>query len=179
MSSSDVERSLQQEMAHVIESHGESFLTDAGVDLGVCESAANQILDLLSSKVRSASPDPSGPDASAPHVAIVVRVSHGRIAETVGLLRLLFGERASIEADCGHPWFAMVAFTPRAIRDHFDGDEEHSARLASISDPALYRAAVEHLSQDLIWDQFHEHCLEILRSAEQRSVECPDSPGAS
>ena len=107
MSSSDVECSLQQEIAHVIESHGESFLTDAGIDRGVCKSAASQILDLLTSKVRPAGPDASGADESAPHVAIVVRVSPGRIAEMVGLLRLLFGERASIEADRGHPWFEI------------------------------------------------------------------------
>jgi hypothetical protein len=65
------------------------------------------------------------------------------------------------------PIFVTISFEPQAIRDHFDMDDEMQERLQPLTDEQLYEAAEACIaSSDVIWERFHEWCLDIVEAAE-------------
>jgi hypothetical protein len=67
------------------------------------------------------------------------------------------------------PVFVTVSFEAQAIRDHFGMDDEMKNRLEELTDEQLYRAASRFLAEsDLVWERFHEWCLEIVEDAEAK-----------
>jgi hypothetical protein len=62
-----------------------------------------------------------------------------------------------------------VSFEPRAIRDHFDGDDDDPTK--DLTDEQLEKIGHFAIGADSLWEKFHELLVEAVRAHEMGLID--------